>query len=755
MANERYKIPLNSSLYNLTSSLNKFYEELLYAGSQNLIPNANFNDFVYLTSTGKYRIPGWKFNFDVTNHNFAKESNFVRFILNSGEQIQNEIDIKHFENGSYYTLNVVVKTQKKLRINFRGLEDNFVVLSDDKTLESTIDITLEGSDEIQIVAAYFKTNEYELVDYPFILILESLEDNNSVEIYDISICGGLLQRRNLMTKEGLYLATRYKDGRWQLSNDGGENWWDILTKSDVHFIRDLAKDVVEVGLKTGLQKGIDVWFDGDKLNFDVHDFKLKFQGDVSGEGEIRDLTDTRITLQVNSLNGIPVDDFALKDLSNVLNEVVLEKVKEVDGPNSGLNADLLDDYHAEDFALRDLSNVENHDVLNKLLPVDGSGSGLDADMLDGFHASHFAVDDEVVHKTGDEQISGHKTFNEDVTINGNLYVVGETVNLNVTNLNIEDNVIVLNKGENTGGVSAIYAGIEVERTPSKPAKLVYDETDDRWKVDFGDEVLRTILVETDTIVHDEYFFKTSVPNVLSTWRPKDSQFTFVGGVEIKGLDDNDVYLSFHHAGAKKLHFVIDGDVYVNEGLKLVAYNDLENVENETVRDKVDAYFLRKDQTSIPTANEVFDLGNEDYHWNRIYAKLFYGTAYESMYADIAEKYILSEDTEPGDVVVVTTKPEYEGEKSNEIGSLKVLGVVSENPGFLMNRKEKGKPVALKGKVKCKVKGPVKKGDILVSYYDGYAISLDYLKEKGIELEKYAIVGIALEDGKDEKIFIKV
>ena len=38
-------------------------------------------------------------------------------------------------------------------------------------------------------------------------------------------------------------------------------------------------------------------------------------------------------------------------------------------------------------ALPDLSNVDDSVLLNKIKNVDGSGSGLDADKLDGFHAS--------------------------------------------------------------------------------------------------------------------------------------------------------------------------------------------------------------------------------------------------------------------------------------------------------------------------------------------------------------------------------
>jgi len=47
--------------------------------------------------------------------------------------------------------------------------------------------------------------------------------------------------------------------------------------------------------------------------------------------------------------------------------------------------------HSPDFAEDDLSNVSDSTVLDKVKNVDGHGSGLDADLLDGQHASAFAA----------------------------------------------------------------------------------------------------------------------------------------------------------------------------------------------------------------------------------------------------------------------------------------------------------------------------------------------------------------------------
>jgi len=51
------------------------------------------------------------------------------------------------------------------------------------------------------------------------------------------------------------------------------------------------------------------------------------------------------------------------------------------------------------------------------------------------------------------------------------------------------------------------------------------------------------------------------------------------------------------------------------------------------------------------------------------------------------------------------------------GSTAIAGVISTNPSYIMNSGQQGKhvlPVALTGRVPCRVQGPVSKGDVLVS-----------------------------------------
>lgn len=74
----------------------------------------------------------------------------------------------------------------------------------------------------------------------------------------------------------------------------------------------------------------------------------------------------------------------------------------------------------------------------------------------------------------------NSTFESDVTIKGDLLVQGETVAIEVTNLTIEDNTILLNKGESGNGVSLGSAGIEVDRGTADNVRFEWNEANQAW-----------------------------------------------------------------------------------------------------------------------------------------------------------------------------------------------------------------------------------------------------------------------------------
>ncbi len=120
-------------------------------------------------------------------------------------------------------------------------------------------------------------------------------------------------------------------------------------------------------------------------------------------------------------------------------------------------------------------------------------------------------------------------------------------------------------------------------------------------------------------------------------------------------------------------------------------------------------------TLTPSGNASVNLGSTSNWW-----ATFYGVATQAKYADLAENYQADNQYEPGTVL------EFGGDQEVTLavdGTRRIAGVVSTNPAHLMNGGLSGKNVvalALTGRVPCKVIGPVKKGDLMVSAGFGYA-----------------------------------
>jgi hypothetical protein len=77
--------------------------------------------------------------------------------------------------------------------------------------------------------------------------------------------------------------------------------------------------------------------------------------------------------------------------------------------------------------------------------------------------------------------------NGTVRITGNLLVEGEQLNINVTDLFVEDNIIRLNVGETGNGVTEGYSGLEVDRGLDTGIQNLYatfwfNESSDSWEI---------------------------------------------------------------------------------------------------------------------------------------------------------------------------------------------------------------------------------------------------------------------------------
>jgi hypothetical protein len=101
---------------------------------------------------------------------------------------------------------------------------------------------------------------------------------------------------------------------------------------------------------------------------------------------------------------------------------------------------------------------------------------------------------------------------------------------------------------------------------------------------------------------------------------------------------------------------------------------------------------------------------------------FYGLATQAQYADLAENYVSDDEYVPGTVVVFGGSEEIT--VTETFADVRVAGVISSIPAYLMKAAAAGLPVALSGRVAVQVLGAVSKGDLLVtSAQAGYAQSV--------------------------------
>ena len=125
-------------------------------------------------------------------------------------------------------------------------------------------------------------------------------------------------------------------------------------------------------------------------------------------------------------------------------------------------------------------------------------------------------------------------------------------------------------------------------------------------------------------------------------------------------------------------------------------------------------------------NGAGNIGEVGATFATVYATTFSGVSTTAKYADLAENYTSDTTYCPGTVVI------FGGSAEITISTVEydtaVAGIISTNPAHLMNNDCIGMPVALQGRVPCRVQGPVRKGTVLVtSNIPGVAQAIDNSK----------------------------
>ena len=107
-------------------------------------------------------------------------------------------------------------------------------------------------------------------------------------------------------------------------------------------------------------------------------------------------------------------------------------------------------------------------------------------------------------------------------------------------------------------------------------------------------------------------------------------------------------------------------------------------------------------------NAVGNIGSATVYFNTVFAK-----ATSAQYADLAELYTTDDISYPPGTCVAFGGLD-EITQTTSYAQTNVAGVVSTNPAYIMNAGADGIPVALQGRVPCRVIGKISKGDLITS-----------------------------------------
>ena len=179
--------------------------------------------------------------------------------------------------------------------------------------------------------------------------------------------------------------------------------------------------------------------------------------------------------------------------------------------------------------------------------------------------------------------------------------------------------------------------------------------------------------------------------------------------------------------AKKLS---DSVLNLDERLKDCVKIDLSN-SKMTVASMPNKALATPNEGLLPGAPNASNIGSQLKKFANVYASNFVGTATSAKYADIAEIFESKKEFEAGTIIALDPKS---GDFVLWEPGYEIFGVVSSEPGFILNADAKGVLIAHKGLVPVLVEGDCRVGQILIASGNGLARAVDSLDSENRHLK---------------------
>ena len=449
-----------------------------------------------------------------------------------------------------------------------------------------------------------------------------------------------------------------------------------------------VQDIVGAMVSDNTESGISVTYDdpNGKLNFNVNDPTITLTGDVTGSATMTNLGNVSITAT------IAADSVALgtDTTGNYVASVVAGTGITLNNSAGGLEGAI------QTIALN-LDGKPNlfefvTDAVGSMV-TGNTESGINVTFDDANDLLNFDVNDFTITLAGDLTGSATITNLANVTLTASIAANSVALGTDTTG-----NYIASITGGN--GITVSGSGSE-----SAAVTVAVDTANATFVEGIQDIVGAMVSTNTESGISVTY----DDPGGKLNFNVNDPTITLTGDVAGSGVLTNlgDLTISCTVQDDSHNHIISNVD-----GLQ----TELTTLDNRLDTLESGVFGALSTETIRPKANLTYDLGSTSLRWNNVYALTLNGTAVAAQYADLAERY--ESDSEYAYGTIVKLGGTREITATVEENDTQVLGVISQNPAYIMNDgagpHNEWLPVAMTGRVPVKVEGVVKKGQRIVT-----------------------------------------
>ena len=367
----------------------------------------------------------------------------------------------------------------------------------------------------------------------------------------------------------------------------------------------------------------------------------------------------------------------------------------------------------------------------------------------------------VVHRTGNETITGTKTIEDksllfkissaDITTTPSSLILRE-INFTDSTNNVDNSIARFGIRMETNGdnVGEVVAQNKTTGTLRKAfLKAVVDVNGNAYAKIDGDAVSNLSLSEvnnstTSTMIPTKGWVNNPATSTNVVHRTSNETIagnkTFTGAPIVKASTSSWNDATRETAEYNKYMYCDKNNTFVSMLEQAWATDGTRTLQVVT-RNYDNTAWQHPLQFKTPnstTSGDVTTYANFDWVFN----KTIQGTAYRSLWADLAEHYLVDKQYPKGTLV------QFGGEKEITIAKNKVNAVISSEPGVILNgNMEDSQAIALIGRVPVRVIGKVKKFDkIALSYIDGVGCANN-------DSDNYIGIALVNKDDSDEGLVL--